>query len=81
MNYEQNIKAIKKKESIMITEQQLDFILVKQKDTIISLINSKCFAEAETALLVVEELWMECSYGYKINEIRSRIEQEQGLEV
>ena len=62
-------------------QQQLNFILVRQKDTIISLINSKCFAEAETALLVVEELWRKCNYTYKIDEIRSRIEQEQGLEV
>lgn len=61
----------------MITPKQLDFILIRQKDTIISLIEARCYHEAETTLIAVEELWRACNYFYKITELRARIQSEQ----
>jgi soluble cytochrome b562 len=56
-----------------LTSDNLDNILIRQKDKIIDLIDSGKTKEAQAALRVVEELWAACNYDYKTKELRERI--------
>lgn len=56
-----------------MTPEEFDFLLIRQKEQILSLINKNKLREASTALLVVKELWCSHSYTYKYEEIRERI--------
>ena len=59
------------------TSVEIDFMLVRQKDNILSLISDKKFSEARACLAVVLELWQETSYLYKFDEILRRINLEE----
>jgi 3-methyladenine DNA glycosylase Tag len=60
---------------------QLDNILVRQKDKLISMIDNATSPQrlqrAVAALKVVQELWETCSYSYKYDELRERIRLKQ----
>ena len=60
----------------MITESQLDNILVAQKDGILFQINRGDFDAAFAQLACVRELWFACNYGYKFKELIARIDAE-----
>lgn len=47
----------------------LDNILVRQKNLILSHICKTNYIEALIALEIVRELWIEAEYGYKMNEL------------
>jgi len=47
----------------------LDNILVRQKNLILSHIGKTNYIEALIALEIVRELWIEAEYGYKMNEL------------
>jgi hypothetical protein len=55
-----------------MTSEEFDFILIKQKEYIINLIDSRKFKEADACLKLVRELWETHSYGYKLLELRNR---------
>lgn len=57
----------------MITETDLDNLLVRQKDSIISLINDGRITEAKTVLLTVSPMWIALDYSYKIKELEKRM--------
>lgn len=57
----------------MPTESDMDNILVKQKDIVLSRINSGALNEAQAILNVLRELWFTCDYGYKWTEVQRRI--------
>lgn len=59
-----------------MNEKQLDFLIVRQKDKILQLINHSRKKEALIALDVVKELWDHCDYTYKYDEIKERINQQ-----
>jgi hypothetical protein len=51
----------------------IDFVLIRQKDHILTLVNDGKYEEANTLLNYSAELWAECSYTYKFLEIKDRI--------
>lgn len=57
----------------MITENELDNQLIKQKDTLLALIRNRKYDEASAILAFVKPMWDVCSYGYKWDEIRDRL--------
>lgn len=57
----------------MMTEEQLDFILIRQKDIILKLIQNKQLDRARSCLTVVKELWEVCEYEYKYKELHQKI--------
>lgn len=60
-------------ESLPITPDELDNILVRQKDKLIELIDNGHIKEAQLALSILTELWTAASYSYKITELKHRI--------
>jgi len=56
-----------------MTEEELDNILVHQKNRIIEMINRGDLDEARAILNVVFELWVKCDYTYKYHELQERI--------
>jgi hypothetical protein len=61
------------------TSEHFDFLLVRQKDFILDLVNRKRTVEATACLAVLKELWYEHSYGYKYEELTERIKQQRTL--
>lgn len=61
------------------SDEQFGFLLVRQKDYIIDLINKRKYKEARAALTVVLELWTICSYIYKYKELIERIKQVERI--
>ena len=53
--------------------EEFDFILVRQKDYILNLINNRRFSEARSCLTVLCELWTKHDYKYKYDELIQRI--------
>ena len=51
----------------------LDNILIRQKDFILQLINTRQYERARACLACVRELWEESDYGYKYKELKQRI--------
>ena len=49
--------------------QLLDFVLVRQKDYILKLIEDGRYAEVGSCLACLDELWYVCGYSYKSSEI------------
>ncbi len=56
-----------------LEEESTDFILVRQKDYIINLINARRFTEARCCLTILCELWTKHDYKYKYDELWRRI--------
>ena len=56
-----------------MTPEEFDFLLIRQKEQILCLINKNKLKEASAALIVVKELWCTHSYTYKYEEITERI--------
>ena len=54
-------------------QEQLDFILIRQKDNIIREINQGNLTVAIAKLKLVKELWVDCEYLYKYEELLTRI--------
>lgn len=52
----------------------MDFLLIRQKDKILGLINKKKFREARICLDVLRELWETHAYEYKLIELDHRID-------
>jgi hypothetical protein len=48
--------------------------LVLQKDTIIRMIHAKAYDDADKVLTFVSSLWSAAGYGYKIGELRQRLD-------
>lgn len=63
----------------MLTESELDNILVKQKDRILSLINAGRTDTAREILFIVCDLWFKCNYGYKYQELIDRIKKRDAI--
>lgn len=55
----------------MPTEQEMDNLLVKQKDDIRQYINNGEYDKASSILLVVCSMWQACHYGYKYEELQA----------
>lgn len=53
--------------------QELDYIFIRQKDYIISLINKKQYFKATACLELVSELWVANNYEYKLQELTLRL--------
>lgn len=53
--------------------QELDYILIRQKDYIISLIDKKQYFKAKCCLELVSELWTANNYEYKSTELLERL--------
>jgi hypothetical protein len=58
----------------MLTENELDNILIRQKDAVLHLVRQGRHKEARTTIRVLTELWVACSYEYKLDEIMSRLD-------
>lgn len=58
---------------MMPIESEMDNILVRQKDQVIALCNASLNNEAYAILKILEELWMACGYGYKLQELHERV--------
>lgn len=65
-------------------ERPLDFILIRQKDNILSIVNQMQATDSLASirrdcdriadyLIILSELWMEADYGYKLTEIAQRM--------
>lgn len=59
--------------------QALDNTLIRQKDYILALVNRRNYREALVTLHCVRELWIACNYGYKWDEILTRIKNERPI--
>ena len=57
-----------------VSTQDTDFILIRQKEFILDLIDKRKFIEARYCLHVLKELWESESYAYKTQELYTRIE-------
>lgn len=57
--------------------EALDFILIRQKDKILSYIILKHFVIARCCLAVVRELWEANNYGYKYKELKLMIPERE----
>jgi hypothetical protein len=73
LNYETDVDEVAKLPDINYNDHQLDFILIRQKDYIISLIDNRRLVEARCCLRTVSELWLANNYEYKLNELAQRI--------
>jgi len=60
---------------MIITDDNLDNVLVSQKNRILRLINDGMVSEAQASLDTVRGLWESCGYGYKYRETSERIMQ------
>lgn len=60
-----------------IMNEEIDNILVRQKDFILNLISRGRLVEARCCLSCVSELWKANNYEYKTNEIIERIRKEK----
>lgn len=58
---------------IIANDEEFSFVLVRQKEYILTLINDRKSQAARAAINIVEELWIICSYEYKTEELRERI--------
>lgn len=56
-----------------MTPEEFDFLLIRQKEKILTLINNNRIREALYCLNLVKELWCTHEYKYKYEEIRERI--------
>ena len=56
-----------------MTPEEFDFLLVRQKDYILELINKRKYKEAKACLNCVNELWVNHSYAYKHVELTNLI--------
>ncbi len=56
------------------TNDQLDNLLVGQKNYILRLINDGELVAATAALSTVREFWDGCGYGYKYAEVSKRLD-------
>lgn len=54
-------------------QQTLDFILIRQKDFILKLVEDGRYADAVACLDCLEELWAGCGYSYKYREVVQQI--------
>lgn len=54
-------------------QQTLDFILIRQKDFILKLVEDGRYSDAGACLDCLEELWAGCGYSYKYREVVQRI--------
>jgi hypothetical protein len=52
----------------------LDFVLIRQKDYILKLVNTRRKAEARATLKCVKELWDLHEYTYKYTELMQKID-------
>jgi len=58
----------------LVSTQDTDFILIRQKEFILDLIDKRRFVEAKTCIRLVKELWDKENYSYKTQELFTRIE-------
>lgn len=56
-----------------MTPEEFDFLLIRQKEKILTLINNNRIREALYCLNLVKELWCTHEYAYKYEEIKERI--------
>jgi hypothetical protein len=68
-----NNSSQRKLDTKLPSEESIDFILIRQKDYIISLIDNHRLVEARCCLRTVSELWLANNYEYKLNELAQRI--------
>lgn len=59
------------------SSEQFDFILVRQKDYILDLINKRKYKEAHSCLTCLCELWTTHNYKYKYDELIERLKKQQ----
>ncbi len=52
---------------------QMDYILIRQKDRILNYLENGQIIEAKAALEVLQELWSVTSYSYKFDELHKRL--------
>ena len=57
----------------MISEEEFDFILIRQKEYILNLLDTRRYTEARCCLTILCELWTKHGYLYKYEEIQERI--------
>jgi hypothetical protein len=57
----------------MVTENELDNLLVGQKDRILQFLNEGEYRPVVDSLVVVSHMWAECDYAYKGEEILIRL--------
>lgn len=65
-----------------MNEEELGFILVRQKDKLYELIDSATkvnnnLEKAEATLMILSELWAKADYEYKIAEVMLRIQKKR----
>jgi hypothetical protein len=63
-----------------LKEDDLDNILVRQKDRIIKMIHKRQLGLAKAALDTVEELWSSTNYAYKLTELRETLKRARRKE-
>jgi hypothetical protein len=59
-----------------ITEEELDFLLIAQKDKLIRRIDHASPADVQpilSTLNLLEPLWIACNYQYKYRELKERL--------
>jgi hypothetical protein len=60
-----------------LSEDELDTIVIHQKDLILKLIFEEKYDNALATLVVVENFWSQVSYAYKTRELREVIKREK----
>jgi hypothetical protein len=60
-------------------QQELDGILIRQKDKILKALSTDNLAKASWMLNVVSELWICCEYEYKLRELLQILEDKRNL--
>lgn len=58
-------------------DPEFGFLLVRQKDYILQLINTGRYKEARCCLTVLCELWTQANYTYKYDELMRRINEHR----
>lgn len=58
---------------LLTKEQDLEFILIRQKDYIRNLINRRRLIEAHYCLSMLSEFWIANNYEYKVDELANLI--------
>ena len=61
------------------SEVNIDNLLVGQKNEIIQMIDSGRIDQAMASLTTVRAMWLNLGYGYKLTELKSRINHRLGL--
>lgn len=61
---------------VSIEKFNIENELVHQKDAILTTINEGQIEKAVSLLQFAKELWYKCSYGYKFEELKQRLENE-----